>query len=186
MIVTPQVPQCWHLLPEPPTSELGLAAVEKIEVPAAGTACLPWGPDPADAAVLEAVTVGRQPFLLMLSAGLQRPRVNGQRAPCVSLLSVRDQVQLPDGRLFHVTRYTQPAIGRPGSDHLGKECPVCRTRFGTETTVYLCPACGTAAHCEGEEKPADQRLECIRLSSECPTCGAPVVMTQGYTYLPEL
>jgi hypothetical protein len=164
---------------------VGQAAAEKFEVPAVGAAHLPLSADPHDAAVFEAVAVGHQPYLLMLSPGGQRLRVNGQRAPRVALLSVRDQVQLPDGGVLHVTRYTQPAIGRPGAEHVGKECPVCRDRFAPETIVYVCPSCGSAAHCEGDEKPAEERLECIRLSSECPTCGAPVVMTQGYTYLPE-
>jgi hypothetical protein len=161
-------------------------AFDKLEVPAVGTARLELGAGADEELLLEGVAVGRQPYLLLLSPGQRRPRVNGQWAPRVALLNVRDQVQLPDGTVWHVTLYTGSALGRPEAEHVGKECPVCRLRLTPETTVYVCPSCATATHCEGEDRPADERLECIRLSSECPSCGGPVVLGQGYTYLPEL
>src|SRR5438477_9468218 len=81
--VTTRPAQCWHLLREPSAAEPGQAPVEKIEVPAVGAGHLPLGADPHDAAVFEAVMVSHHPYLLMLSPGEQRLRVNGQRAPRV-------------------------------------------------------------------------------------------------------
>jgi hypothetical protein len=127
---------------------------------------------------------GREPRLLLLSPPGARVRVNGQAAPRVALLAVKDQVQVGGGPLLHVTAYRAARVRPTPPDRLGKECPVCRAPLAV-TTVYVCPGCGTAMHCEGEEEGPD-RLECARLSSECPTCRAPVVLRAGWAYLPEL
>jgi hypothetical protein len=127
---------------------------------------------------------GRTPQLLLLSPPGARVRVNGQPAPRVALLNVKDQVQLGGGPTLHVTAYHAARVGPTPEGALGQECPVCRVPLAA-TTVYVCPGCGAALHCEGEEKGPD-RLECARLSSECPACRAPVVMREGWAYLPEL
>jgi hypothetical protein len=127
---------------------------------------------------------GRQQQLLLLGPPGACVRVNGQPAPRVALLGIKDQVQVGSGPVLHVTAYHAARVGPTPEDRLGQECPVCRVPLGA-TTVYVCPACRTALHCEGEEKGAD-RLECARLTSECPTCRAPVVMQEGWAYLPEL
>jgi hypothetical protein len=137
------------------------------------------------ACAVEAVA-GRQPqlLLLLLSPAGARVRVNGQPAPRAALLGIKDQVQLGGGPLLHVTAYHAARVGPTPDDRLGQECPVCRAALAA-TTVYVCPGCRTALHCEGEDKGPD-RLECARLTSECPTCRAPVVMQEGWAYLPEL
>jgi hypothetical protein len=135
------------------------------------------------ACALEAVG-GARPQLLLLSPGDARVRVNGQPAPPVALLGVKDQVQLGGGPLLHVTAYHAARVGPTPADQVGRECPVCRAPLAA-TTVYVCPGCGTALHCEVEDKGPD-RLECARLTSECPTCRAPVVLEAGWAYLPEL
>lgn len=195
----PQASQQWHFLYETSNRPAGADAAlfEKIEIPLVGPAYLlvREGGKPhvsAEAAaslddtlLLEAVAVGHQPYLLMATPGRAQARVNGEPAPVVTLLSVKDQVQVTPDVLLHVTQYTRPAIGPPPEDILGQECPVCRGMFQPDTIVYICPSCGKPTHCEGEEKPVDVRLECIRLGTECPTCNAPVVQAQGYTYIPE-
>ena len=135
------------------------------------------------ACAVEAVT-GRQPQLLLLSPPGARVRVNGQPAPRVALLSIKEQVQLGSGPALHVTAYHAARVRPTPDDRLGQECPVCRAPLAA-TTVYVCPDCRTALHCEAEDKGPD-RLECARLTSECPTCLAPVVMQEGWAYLPEL
>src|SRR5262249_37966143 len=131
------------------------------------------------------VSVGHQPYLLLATPGVGQARVNGEPAPVVTLLSVKDQVQVTPDTVLHVTQYTRPPIGPPTEGLLRQACPVCRRSVQGDTTVYVCPGCGKPTHCEGEDKPADVRLECIRLGTECPTCSAAVVYTQGYTYIPE-
>jgi hypothetical protein len=134
----------------------------------------------AETVVLEPILRGRRWQLLILTPSDHRLRVNGQPLPPVSLLDVKDQLQVGE-HLLHVTLLSRPSIGPPPHEAIGKECPVCRVAFTAETTVYVCPGCSTPMHCEGPE-----RLECVHLSSECPVCNAPVVMEQGYSYLPEV
>lgn len=136
------------------------------------------------ALVLEAVAGPHQPQLVLISPAEHRPRVNGQPVPRLAVLNVKDQLQLGDDCILHVTLFNCPSIDGPSPETIGKECPLCRTTFQPDTTVYVCPACGTAMHCEGDDKPGD-RLECARIASECPVCGAAVVMQQGYAYIPE-
>src|SRR5215469_17030556 len=94
---------------------------------------------------------GRTPQLLLLNPAGARVRVNGQPAPPVALLNVRDQVQLGSAPALHVTTYHAARVGPTPEGLLGKECPVCRAPLAA-TTVYVCPGCGAALHCEGEEK----------------------------------
>jgi hypothetical protein len=175
----------------PPTQ---VAGADKIEVPA-GISFLeaPVGQPPRllratemrDAAfLLEPILRARQPRLLLISPGTRRVRVNGQPAPRLTLLSVKDQVQFTPDYLLHVTLYHRSSIGPPAPAAIGRECPICRAPFLPSTTVYVCPACATPVHCEGEERGAE-RLECIRLGPDCPVCGAPV-LPEGYSYVPEL
>jgi hypothetical protein len=134
--------------------------------------------------VLETVTRLHQPQLLLISPANLRARVNGQPAPRVAVLRVKDQIQVRPDYLLHVTLYNRPVIGPPPATAVGKECPICRGRLTADTTVYLCPGCATFVHCEGEEK-GGERLECVHLSSNCPVCGAAVELQEGYAYIPE-
>ncbi len=152
--------------------------------PAAWVRLLAKAPAKGEPACAVEPVGGREPLLLLLSAAGARVRVNGQPAPPVALLGVKDQVQVGGGPLLHVTAYHAARVGPAPEGLLGRECPVCRVPLAA-TTVYVCPGCGAALHCEGEEKGPD-RLECARLSSECPACRAPVVMQEGWAYLPEL
>src|SRR5262245_2811173 len=106
-----QPSQTWQLLKEP-ADRSSLSAgprFEKLDVPAAGPSyvCQPAGGPTqvsgvvpialGDSFILEPLIVGHQAYLLLLSPGDARPRVNGLAAPVVCLLSVKDQVQFgPD------------------------------------------------------------------------------------------
>jgi hypothetical protein len=173
--------------------ELGGADPQRLGVPGgvsymqAGAAgpprLLAQAPAQGEPAFAVEAVGGRQPQLLLLSPAGARVRINGQPAPRVALLSIKDQVQLDGGPVLHVTAYHAARVGPTPDDQLGQECPVCRAPLAA-TTVYVCPGCRTALHCEGEDK-GPERLECARLTSECPTCRAPVVMQEGWAYLPE-
>lgn len=175
-----------------------IGALPHLEVPQE-TGCLTFdgngeaalGPQPegsTDGFVVEPILSNHQSYLMMLSQGSERLRVNGHPAPPVAILSERDHIQVDDQLALHVTMFHRPDIGPPAPELIGKICPVCLTPFTAEppTIVYRCWSCGCVAHCEGEEKPEDDRLECIKLSPSCPSCGVPVIMTHGYTYMPEL
>lgn len=141
---------------------------------------------PAAMAVIEPVSAAAQPQLVLVNQGLSSLRINGQPAPLVALLAEKDQLQLASGGpVLHVTLYHRPRVGPPPEEFLGKECPVCRLALAADTTVYIC-GCGAAIHLEGEEKSADERLECLKFSPDCPICSSPIVLSRGYSYVPEL
>jgi hypothetical protein len=142
-------------------------------------------PTGGDAFALEPVSSHGQDHLLIVSPAHEPARCNGQSLPRLALLAVKDQLQLGD-HLLHVTLFHRPRLGPPPADFLGRECPVCRLAVVAETRIFICPHCDTPLHCEGEDKPKDQRLECVYLGSECPTCRRPVVLQEGYAYLPEV
>jgi hypothetical protein len=135
--------------------------------------------------VLESVTMGPRPVLVMLCPEAGQVRVNGQIASRVVLLREKDQFQVQSAPfVFHVTFYHRSRLGPAPPELAGKECPVCRGEIEQNTTVYTCP-CGAVIHCIGEEKPPEERLECLKLSTDCPVCGMSVVLTRGYSYVPE-
>src|SRR5262245_47797429 len=142
----------------------------------------------AEGVLLEPVQHDHQIFLMALSQGPQRLRVNGHHAPAVALLPEGAHIQLDEETALHVAIFHRPRIETAAPDVIGKTCPICLTPFtaAPPTTVYHCWNCGLIAHCEGEERPEDERLECIKLAPTCPACEAPVVMTHGYTWRREL
>jgi DNA-directed RNA polymerase subunit RPC12/RpoP len=166
---------------------------EVLEVPSEGPSCLVVGEDgaprvmrcgdaPDGALVIEPILAGTNPELLLVSRPGRRPQVNGQPAPLVALLSERDQVQVSDEIVLHVTTYHQPRIGPPAADQIGRTCPVCRTAITKKTTmVYACWRCGAPMHLEGKD-----RLDCARVVSACPSCSkARILLEAQYTSFPE-
>jgi hypothetical protein len=142
---------------------------------------------PADggAFALEAVGSRGQDHLLLVSPVDHPGRCNGQPLPRLALLTVKDQLQLGD-HLLHITLFHRPRLGPPPADFVGRECPVCRLPITPETRIFICPHCETPLHCEGEDRPKDERLECVYLGSECPMCHRAIVLQEGYAYLPEV
>jgi hypothetical protein len=142
--------------------------------------------DEADAClVLEPVMSGHQPHLVVINRG--RLVINGHTAPAVGVVVEQDHLQLNEDYALHVAIFHQPDMGPSRPEEYGKTCPVCLTPIDASTSrVYRCWSCGVALHAEGEEKPIDDRLECVLVSPSCPACGAPVRMTQGYAHRPEV
>jgi hypothetical protein len=134
---------------------------------------------------LEAVGSRGQDHLLIVSPADHPGRCNGQPLPRLALLAVKDQLQLGDF-LLHVTLFHRPRLGPPPADFVGRECPVCRLAITPQTRIFICPHCDTPLHCEGEDRPKDERLECVYLGSECPTCHRALVLQEGYAYFPEV
>jgi hypothetical protein len=146
---------------------------------------LPTPPrSPADSIALEPIYQRGRAWLLM-----RRPsreiRVNGAPALRIATLSPGDQVQASDEYLLYVSLFTRPYVGPRPDEHADKTCLYCRGAFPPGSMVLVCPFCQGPLHCQGEEQPADVRLECARLISECPTCHMPLRMEEGFAYVPE-
>lgn len=138
----------------------------------------------SNAAVLEPIRHEYQPYLVMLPAG--GVRVNGLPAPPVAILRPGDRIRTGDEWLLHVSVLTGPRIGPPPEDEIGAECPYCRLKIAPDRTVAACPHCGTVYHCEGDERPQQDRLECARLIAECYHCHKPMVLEERYESIPDL
>jgi len=136
------------------------------------------------APVLEPIHTADGPALLMLSPPAARVRVNGLAVPAVSVLRVADQLQIEDHALVHVSEYETFDIRRPTGDELGRPCGVCMLEFTADTWVHVC-GCNEARHCEGEEKPPNERLVCA-LMGPCARCGRQTATTPGHRYVPEV
>lgn len=130
------------------------------------------------------VARGHQPRLLVINPPEAPLLVNGHAAPRVALLREKDQFQVEHSASFHLAVFHQPQIGAPPPELIGKPCPVCLVPFTAESRCYICP-CGAALHLEGEPEEQD-KLQCARISSECPVCRRPVVLTQGYAFVPDI
>jgi len=136
-----------------------------------------------NASVLEPIRHEYHPYLVMLPAG--GIRLNGLPAPPVAILRPGDQIRTGDAWLLHVSLLTGPQIGPPSEEQVGEECPYCRLKIAAGRTVAACPHCGMVYHCEGEERPEQDRLECARLIAECYHCHKPMVLEERYEYIPE-
>lgn len=139
--------------------------------------------------ILETIRHERQPYLAMLSPPGAGVRVNGAEASSLSVamaavLRVRDQVTLDDAFLLHVSQYSRPYRGPAPAEIAGRDCPVCLTPIAAGSLVFICPNCQAAMHAQGEETPADERLECHLTSSTCPRCNQPMSREEGYAFVP--
>jgi hypothetical protein len=137
----------------------------------------------ADDLIMEPLfSARRRPQLFMHVPASAHARINGQPAPRLALLNEKDTLTCGDRIILHVTVYNHSALGKPQPILIGKECPVCRVPFTTETTVFTC-TCGTALH---QETDKAEGLQCASMRSDCPSCNRPIVLAPGYTYLPNL
>jgi hypothetical protein len=161
----------------------------RLEVPLDGPALLTLTDPPQllpevqtglDIAVVEPVRHEGRSYLTMVLPPNHSVRINAAPAPRVTVLRIGDWVRLSAGLRLQVALYNRPAIGPPGPELLGKECPVCRVPLSSETTVYACASCGAGLHCEGPEHDEQDRLECARICSACPRCTMPINLTEGY------
>ena len=136
--------------------------------------------------MVEPLPAGPHPRLLLLTPqGAATPTVNGRSAPRVCLLRVGDQLLMEDGRLLHVTAYSTPMIGPATEQQVGSRCPVCLTPIKQDARVFTCP-CGSVTHYDDAAgTPADERLECATIPSECLLCRHPIHLKGGYIHVPD-
>jgi hypothetical protein len=139
--------------------------------------------------ILEPIELGDAPALLLVSPRGQRVRINGLAAPPVAVLGVRDELQVDDGPVIHVTEYRRPRIETPTGRLLAAKCGLCRVAL-TKTTTVLIHKCGVALHLEtasieSTTEPEGERLTCATEAGDCPSCAKPVDLEEGYTWLPE-
>lgn len=135
--------------------------------------------------VLEPVARNRTLELLLLNPLDLSGRVNGVSLTPISLLGEGDQFQLTSGCVFHVSLFLRPRVERASGSHVGEICPICRVPIEKDVLTYVCPSCEARMHCEDDQKPEQDRLECARMTSTCPVCSAAVVFEQGFSYYPE-
>ncbi|MBM4041911.1 MAG: hypothetical protein FJ290_25725 [Planctomycetes bacterium] len=134
---------------------------------------------------IEPVMDGAAPRLLLVGPGAV---VNGQPAPRLALLDVRDQVALDAcPYLLHVTRLHPPSVGPVPPALVGRKCPICRAPFQAGDSVYTCWACGTSVHhsSPASEGGAEEGGGCFESLKACPACGHELIVDEGFTYVPE-
>jgi hypothetical protein len=135
------------------------------------------------AVVLEEVRQGGRPVLLMLCGQAGQARRNGRLAAPVEVLQVGDEIRCR-GREFFVSRYHGRRVAMAMDQRVGKPCPLCRTEVESGQQVYSC-TCGAALHCVDDPGvPAEDRLECARLTSTCPHCGQDIDFSEGLAWEP--
>jgi hypothetical protein len=143
---------------------------------------------PADAslATLEVVQHGLQSFIVLASSPKSPVRVNGMRPGSVSILNVRDQLQVDADHVWHVSVLHKPEVSTAAAEEIGAECPLCRTPIIADQTVFHCTRCGVAIHCGGPHRPEHDRLECAKASSDCPRCHHELVREERFEYVPDV
>ncbi|MHC4220010.1 MAG: hypothetical protein ACYSU7_16320 [Planctomycetota bacterium] len=134
------------------------------------------------ACLLEPLALESGVCLLVLAPDHLPVRINGQRLAIIACLRERDQVQLHDGRAYHVAIHTHCVIGRAASEDRNKSCAVCHQPAG-ERHVYLCSSCGCAIHCD--RRDSDDVLDCLSICGECPSCHG-AILRDGYGWTPEV
>jgi hypothetical protein len=139
----------------------------------------------AAAFLVEPVMQRSQLRLLLICPQERRVRLNGIIAPRFVVLKEKDCIHMPSDVALHVTIFNRPCVGPVSTKFVGKECPICRVPFAAGVRSYTC-ACGAAMHCESDG--TTDVLQCAQLcsGSGCPVCQKPVVLKQGYSYLPEV
>ena len=134
--------------------------------------------------IVEPVRHERQPYLAMLSREGSGFRLNGADPPAAAVLRVRDRIELDGAFLLHVSQFSRPYLGPAPDVYAKHDCPVCLTPIAGGSQVFICPNCQAALHAQGEETPAEERLECHLSSSTCPSCQQPLSREEGYAYVP--
>jgi hypothetical protein len=157
-----------------------------LSLRAGGKPLLTKEPPSVACLLVEAIHDGARPRMLLLCpTGGPRVRVNGQSAPRVAMLRVGDQLLLTDACLLHVTVFNRPRIGPPREEQIGLECPLCRTPIARDDEVYSCTGNCTLHHRSAPKEPVGTVVECAKIAAECPGCTRPIVLTEGFTYVPD-
>ena len=139
----------------------------------------------ANALLIEPVRNGHKLFLAAVVPPDLNVRQNGMPAPPVCVVQVGDQLEI-DGRcVLHASIFVRPYLGPPKPERVGTSCPFCTTPICADRHVYECPICQIVMHADTKEVDEQERLECHLLASTCPACQHPIVLTEGFVYVPE-
>ena len=136
---------------------------------------------------LEAIrTKMHNSVLMTFEPGLQ-VSLNGLPAACFSVLNPGDVLRFVEHGL-HLSLINRPYTGPPDESHLAAKCGYCRLPIQDEPgmRIYDCPHCHLPTHSQGEEMPAEKRLECAKLSSHCGHCQGDIVESEGFVSCSEL
>lgn len=198
----------------PRATAAGAPAPDTLEVPEGVSFLVPGsgerpvlgaGPAPRGAFAIEPVWDAAHPRLLLVGPPGSTAVVNGQPAPRVVLLDLRDQVAFARSPyVFHVTRYHPPCVGPAPEALAGRKCPICLERFTAGEPVYVCWNCRAAVHfaepdpaaelhpAPGRQTPREhlppasrEELDCIQRCVTCPSCDLEIALSEGFSYLPE-
>jgi hypothetical protein len=121
---------------------------------------------------------GSQPRLLLITDSHQPARVNGLRAPRVSLLSAGDRLRFDGSSSFQVAIYYRPQLGPVPVDFIGVSCPICTIPLAEGELCLIC-RCGAPFHAADDES-VEGALACARMATECPRCLASLQTRPGY------
>jgi hypothetical protein len=126
--------------------------------------------------------------LLMVCPGRSRPLINSVPAPPLALLNLKDEILFPNTSecIAHVTLYNRPYLGPPPETHIGRKCPLCRSKLLKTTCTYTCYQCGQLVHYKPDGNSETNTLDCANISANCPVCHAKIYLRRGYVYLPEV
>ncbi len=120
--------------------------------------------------VVEPLRHDRERLLLMAAAAGETLRINGERSAGLVCLRDRDVVQLPGGRHFRVALALRSVVGPAPPEYSTRSCPVCHQPIAG-STVWICPTCDAACHCE----PGGGAGSGCLLGHECPSCRGTLV-----------
>ena len=154
--------------------------VSRLRFDVARGLCLePASAGVAEGIVVEPLTHRRRDVVLLVTRTGRTPRINGQPAPSVVVLTENDSLLL-DGAAsaLRLSRNAASFVGPVPADSVGRACPFCRVIFTPGTRVYRC-SCGQALHFE-DPAAGEDRLECAALAGECSSCGRPIAPGQSF------
>jgi len=139
----------------------------------------------ATSLLIEPVSRGGRPYLLVVRPRGPVPRKNGLAAPRIAVLGVGDQLRHGRGPVLHVSVEVPDPRRRAGAEHEGVDCPLCCSPIEVGRWIHVCSTCGTAMHDEGEDVAASARLACARLAGRCRGCDRELNFEGGLLYTPE-
>src|SRR5262245_30811919 len=117
----------------------------------------------------EAITgPGAQPRLLLVAEPKHPARVNGLRAPRVTLLRAGDRLHFDGTASFRVAIYHRPRLGPVPAELVGVACPICTIPLAEGDQCLVC-RCGAPFHAAADDS-REGALACARMTAECPRC----------------
>ncbi len=128
-------------------------------------------------AELETIHVDRQAYLVVHPRGAALA-VNGAPAPRVAVVRPGDEIRLGPERRMLVSLRSRPYLGPAAAEHAGLKCVFCRTPVRERAPIFVCARCRAPMHCEDDDRPADERLQCAAAVTRCPRCDTPVVLSR--------